>query len=61
VGAGEVNRVDHVGDASAAGDERRPLVDIGIPDLAGRIVARIAGTEQWAPQAGLEALHGGLV
>jgi hypothetical protein len=46
VDAGEVDRIDHVGDASAAGDECRPLVDIGIPDLAGLIVARIAGTKQ---------------
>jgi len=46
VGAGEVDRVDHVGDASAAGDEGGMLVDIGIPDLAGLIVAGIARTEQ---------------
>src|SRR5262249_34200525 len=25
------------------------------------IVARVAGTEQWAPQAGLESLYGGLI
>src|SRR5262249_40849800 len=49
VGVGKVDRVDHVRDASATGDERRPLVDIGIPDLAGLVVARIAGTEQLAP------------
>src|SRR5262245_33196842 len=46
VGAGEVDGVDHVGDASAAGNERRPLVDIGIPHLTGLIVALVAGTEQ---------------
>jgi hypothetical protein len=61
VGAGEVDGVDHIGDASAAGNERRPLVDIGIPDLAGLIVAGVAGTEEWATQAGLESLYGGLV
>src|SRR6266487_6342309 len=61
VGAGKVDRVDHVGDASAAGDECGPLVDIAIPDLTGLIVACITGTEQGAPQAGLESLYGGLV
>jgi hypothetical protein len=45
VGASEVDGVDHVGDASAAGNERRPLVDIGIPHLTGLIVALVAGTE----------------
>src|SRR5215831_11335316 len=45
VGTGEIDGIDHVGDASAASNERWPLVDIGIPDLAGLVVARIAGTE----------------
>src|SRR5262249_53591191 len=59
VGTGEVDRVDYIGGASAAGNECRPLVDIGIPDLAGLIVARITETEQGASQAGLESLDGG--
>ena len=36
--ASEVDSVDDVGDAGAAGDELRPLVNARIPDLAGVIV-----------------------
>ena len=45
VRAGKADRVDHIGDAGAARDERRPLVDHGVKNLAGRVIAIIAGTE----------------
>src|SRR5712691_1391974 len=46
VGAGKIDRVNHVGEARTESDECRPLVDIVIPDLASLVVVRIAGTEQ---------------
>jgi hypothetical protein len=61
VGAGEVDRRDNIGDPSAAGDERGVAVDHAVPDLPGVVVARVAKAEKWATQAGLEALHSGLV
>jgi len=39
----------------------RLVVDHPVVDLAGGVVARVTGTEQWATHAGLESLHGGLV
>jgi hypothetical protein len=61
VGAREIDGLDHIGDPSTAGDERRPTVDHAIPDSTGLIVARVARTEQRAAHTRHEALDGGLV
>jgi len=61
VGAGKMDGLDHVGHASTADNQGGPFVNHGIPDSTGFLVALIARTEQWATQAGLESLHGGLV
>src|SRR5262245_6627226 len=61
VRVGKVDRVDHVGDASAACDQRRSLVDHRVKPLAGRVIAVIAGTEQGPTQAGLEVLYSGFL
>jgi hypothetical protein len=61
VGAGEIDGMDHVGDPSAASDERGLAVDHAVPDGAGLIIACVARTEQWATHAGREPPHGGLV
>jgi hypothetical protein len=47
--AGKRDRSDDIGHAGAAGDERGPLVDHAIPDLARFIIPVIAGKEQ-SPQ-----------
>jgi hypothetical protein len=52
--ASEVHRGDDIGDPSAAGDERRFLVDHAVPDLAGLVVALVAGSDQLALQPGLQ-------
>ncbi len=57
VGPGEVDRRDDIGGPSTAGDERGVAVDHAVPDFAGVVVARVARMEEWATQAGLEALH----
>jgi hypothetical protein len=59
VGASESDRCDHVGDARTADNQCRMLVVHRVEDLAGLVVAHVAGTEQWATHAGLEFLHGG--
>jgi hypothetical protein len=61
VGTREIDGLDHVGDPSAAGDERGLAVDHAIPDGAGLIVARVARVEQGAAHTRHEALDGGLV
>jgi hypothetical protein len=61
VGAGKIDGMDHVGHASTADNQGWPFDNHGIPDGTGFIVAIIARTEQWATQAGLKSLHGGLV
>src|SRR5262249_33099324 len=48
--AGELDGVDHVGDAYAAGDHRRPLFNHSVPDLAGRVITRI----QWRHELATE-------
>jgi hypothetical protein len=53
--------MNHVGHSSTADDQGWPFDNHGIPDGTGLIVAIITETEQWATQAGLESLHGGLV
>jgi hypothetical protein len=50
---GKRDRGDDIGRSRAAGDERRPLVDHAIPDLACLIISISAGEEQFATQAGL--------
>ena len=57
VGPGEVDRRDDIGGPSTAGDERGVAVDHAVPDCAGVVIARVARTEEWATQAGREALH----
>ena len=57
IGPGKLDGPDHVGRATALGDQRRTAVDHSVPDLAGPVVAVLARQEQGAPQAGLEILH----
>ena len=57
---GKAHGGEHIGDARAACDQRRSLVDHGVKHRAGRVIAVIAGTEQGPAQARLEVLHGGL-
>jgi hypothetical protein len=40
--AGEVHSVHDIGDANAARDQRRPLIDHAVPDSAGIVIARVA-------------------
>jgi hypothetical protein len=61
VGTREIDGLDHIGDPSTAGDERRPTIDHAIPDGTGLIVARVARAEQGATHTRHEALDGGLV
>ena len=52
VRAGEIDALDHVGNAGTAGDEGWAPVDHAIPDGAGRVVTGIASAQQWTAQAG---------
>jgi hypothetical protein len=61
VGAGKIDGINHVGHASTADNQGGPFANHSIPDGTSFLVALITGTEQWATQAGLESLHGGLV
>src|SRR5215218_69272 len=54
----EVDGIDHVGCASWAHDERWPLVDHPVIDLAGFVVGVVLQTYQLAPEAHRELLHG---
>jgi hypothetical protein len=54
VGTGEIDGVNHIGNPSAAGDQRRVSVDHPIMDLANKVIGLTAGVEQFAPQALLE-------
>src|SRR5262245_33553272 len=58
---GKVDCGDYIGRASAAHDQRRPLVYHRIVDLPSCVIAVIARTEQGATQARLELLHGGFL
>ncbi len=49
--AGEVHAGDHVGGVDAARHHARSLVDHGVVDLAGLVVPRIAGPEEFPAQA----------
>src|SRR5205823_12061853 len=44
---GEIDAVDDVGHASAAGNQGRTPVDHAIPDRAGLMVTGIANVQQW--------------
>jgi hypothetical protein len=55
--AGKRNRGDDIGHPGAAGDERGPLVDHAIPDLARLLISVIVGEEQLATQVSLQLLH----
>ena len=48
----EADGGDHVGHARTAGDERRPALDVAVPDLAGLVVRRVVGGDQPALEAG---------
>jgi hypothetical protein len=61
VSAGEAHRRDDVGDARAAGDERRMPVDHAVPDLAGLVITAVAGVQQRAAQTGRKVVHGGVL
>src|SRR5215203_7270300 len=52
----EVHGIYHVGCASRAHDERWPLVDHAVVDLAGFVVAVVIRTYQLAPEARRELL-----
>src|SRR5581483_11667416 len=52
--ARELDRPNHVGLASTAGDERRLLVDHRVPDTPRLVVAWLARCEQLAMQRGPE-------
>src|SRR5215472_11994979 len=58
--ATEVHRGDNVGHVSAACDQARVTVDHAVVHAAGRVVFRIAWSDQLAAQVGLEFLNGGL-
>src|SRR5262249_17306482 len=53
----EIHRVDHVGDTGAADDQGRAPVDHGVVDLAGRVVAGVAGPDHRAAQPRCECGH----
>jgi hypothetical protein len=50
----EIDALDHVGNASTAGNEGWASVDHTIPDGAGLVVTGIASAQQWTAQAGLK-------
>jgi hypothetical protein len=54
--ARKVDRGNHIGDIFASGDQRGVLVDHGIVDEAGLLVASIAGAKQRAAQARCQLL-----
>jgi hypothetical protein len=55
--ASKRDRRDDIGHSGAAGDERRPLVNHPIPDLARRIIPVIAGEEYCTPHAGPQLIY----
>ena len=55
--AREVHGIDHVRCPRGAHDERWPLVDHGVVDLAGFVVAVVLRTYQLASEARRELLH----
>src|SRR5262249_58208045 len=60
VPAGEVDRLDDIGNASAADDEGGPAVDIAVPDASRMLVPVVARTDQLAAQAALQGVDGGI-
>jgi hypothetical protein len=58
---GEIDRADDVGHPGTADNQGGPFVNHGVPDLTRLIVPGIAGTQQFAPQAGLQVLNSGFL
>jgi hypothetical protein len=56
VSSSEINRFDHISDPDAAGDNRGPIIDHRVVDLARCIVSVIAPNQMAAAQAGTELL-----
>jgi hypothetical protein len=50
----ERQRPLHVGDAAAAGDDRRPAVDVPVPHPAGALVVVVGRPQQLAAELRLE-------
>ena len=48
---------DHIGDIGTASDQKRPLVDHGVVQLAGLLVALVASLDQLAAQARLKFFY----
>ena len=46
--ASEIDGVDHIGSASAAGNQGRPLVDEPVVDLSGVLVPDVFGAQDWS-------------
>ncbi len=59
--AGEVDGAHHVGHVHAAGNQRGPLVDHAVVDLARRLVARVAGLNELAAQLRLQLIDHRLI
>ena len=57
----EPHRGDHVGDAAAAGDQRRPAIDRAVPDLAVLVVARVLRRDELAAERCFQLAQRGLV
>src|SRR3954467_10891697 len=55
--AGKIHRLNDIGDAVAADDQRRTPVDHAIPNLARLLIAGISWTEQFATQTRPQGLH----
>ena len=55
--AGEVDRIDHVGDTRAANDHRWSPVDHAVPDFARRLVARLTRPDELTAYLFLELLY----
>src|SRR5262245_41685309 len=58
VSAGELDSRNDIGHSGAADDECWALIDHTVPDFAGRLVARVNGTQQLTPHAAPEGLDG---
>ena len=54
--AGEAHRVEHVGGAPAADDQRRAPIDHRVPDRARTVVRRVAWLDRAAQQSRAEVL-----
>jgi hypothetical protein len=50
----EPHRRDHVGDAGAPRDQRRPAIDRGVPDLALVLVGGVRGADQLTAKGAVE-------